>query len=383
MKQPTTYYQVKASHKRFVVNQGGSRSGKTYSILQLLIEWCYLNQKAGWVITICRKSFPALRGSVMRDFFEILENENYYDPERHNKTESTYNLFGNTVEFISLDQPQKVRGRKRQLLFINEANEISWEDFHQLNIRTEEKVILDFNPSEEFWVFDKLIPRDDCDYFKTNYKDNPHIPEAVRAEIERLKEVDDYYWQVYGLGELSVNKGAIFSNWKQCDKVPEAAKFLGNGLDFGFSNDPTAFIEMYRFDGALYVNELLYETGLTNTDINDRASALIDIRGLTIADSAEPKSIEELKRLGWNIKPVSKGPDSIRQGIDILKRQPVYFTLKSANIEKERRLYKWQEDKSGNFSNKPVDKFNHSIDAIRYIAMEVIGAPPKRIHGFV
>ena len=191
MKLPATYYHVRNSKKRIQVHQGGTRSGKTYSILTALVELCYKN--SGLVVTICRKTFPALRATAMRDFFEILENEDAYNVELHNKSEATYQLWGNLVEFISVDQPQKVRGRKRDVLFINEANEITLEDWRQLILRTTGRIIVDFNPSDEFhWLYE-LPERDDCDFFKTTYKDNPFLPQSVLLEIERFKEADENF----------------------------------------------------------------------------------------------------------------------------------------------------------------------------------------------
>ena len=206
MKQPATYYHVKNSRAKIQVHQGGTRSGKSYSILQAIVELCYHNENAGAVISIVRKTFPALRATIMRDFFEILENEGIYNPAFHNKSEATYLLFGNMVEFVSIDQPQKIRGRKRNLLFANEANELDLESWRQLIMRTTgmtggPSVIIDYNPSDEFhWIYDYVLTRDDHEFFQTKYKDNPFLPESTIAEIERLKEADPDYWKVYGLG---------------------------------------------------------------------------------------------------------------------------------------------------------------------------------------
>ena len=194
------------SDKKIVIEQGGTRSGKTYNILLYLIFY-YCSQNTKKTVTICRKTFPALRATVMRDFLEILRTHNLYNEALHNKSNSEYNLFGNLIEFISLDQPTKVRGRKRDLLFINEANELYWEDWQQLLFRTKEKIIIDYNPSDEYhWIYDKIIPRDDSAFYKTTYLDNPFLETSIRSEIERLKDTDELYWQVYGLGERGVSK---------------------------------------------------------------------------------------------------------------------------------------------------------------------------------
>jgi phage terminase large subunit len=359
------YGHLLRSDKRITVEQGGTRSGKTYNILLWLI-FHYSVKNKGKIITICRKSFPSLRASVMRDFFEILRNYGHYYEELHNKSSHEYKLNGNLVEFISLDQPQKIRGRKRNLLYVNEANELFFEDWQQLIFRTDGKVILDYNPSDTFhWIYDKVIPRDDCDFYQTTYKDNPFLDAAIVAEIERLKYTDEDYWRVYGLGERGQSRATIFQ-FGTLDR-PDKATLLAYGLDFGFSNDPTSLVGVYEYDGSLYLEELIYRTGMTNSDISNLFSSLgMDRRTEIYADSAEPKSIEELYRMGWNVKPTSKGADSVNAGIDIMKRYRLFATPKSTNLIKELQNYKWVEDKNGNLLNKPVDAFNHAIDAARY-----------------
>ena len=228
------------SDKKIIVEQGGTRSGKTYNIL-LWIIFTYCTNERNKIITICRKTFPSLRASVMRDFLTILRENKMYSEEVHNKSASEYVLYGNLIEFISLDQPQKVRGRKRDLLFINEANELFWEDWQQLLFRTNGRIILDYNPSDEYhWIYDKVIPRDDAAFFRTNYKNNPFLDKNIKQEIERLKETDEQYWQIYGLGIKGITKSTIF-RYVEVSKIPEQAKFLSYGMDFGYTNDPTAF----------------------------------------------------------------------------------------------------------------------------------------------
>lgn len=364
-KLPATYYHVRNSKKRIQVHQGGTRSGKTYSILTALVELCYKN--SGLVITICRKTFPALRATAMRDFFTILENEEAYNPELHNKSEATYQLWGNLVEFISVDQPQKVRGRKRDVLFINEANEITLEDWRQLILRTTERVIVDFNPSDEFhWLYD-LPERDDCDFFKTTYKDNPFLPESVLLEIERFKEADENFWRVYGLGERGTSRSTIFTHWKEIDQIPNEFKLLNIGLDFGYTNDPTAIVRVYTDGHSFAIDELCYATRLTNADI---AKSLrdngVNRSDVIVCDSAEPKSIDEIHGHGFNTHGARKGRDSVRSGIQFLHSRPLLITARSVNLIKELRNYKWKEDKNGKQLNEPVDQFNHAIDAMRY-----------------
>ena len=244
----------------------------------------------------------------MRDMIEILEKEGYYNVEDHNKSDQTYNLFGNTVEFISLDQPQKVRGRKRNILFINEANEIDFESWTQLSLRTTDKIIIDYNPSDEFhWIYEKVMTRDDAEFFRSTYMDNPFLPDSTIQEIERLKDADENYWRVYGLGERGKSRSLVFDNVGEVDRIPENSKEISFGLDFGYSNDPTTLIRIHQRDQELYFEELIYSTGLTNQDICEEFRSLEIRRTAEIfADSAEPKSIEEIYRQGYNIKPTKK-----------------------------------------------------------------------------
>ena len=376
MKQPSTYYHVKKSKAKIQIHQGGTRSGKTMSICQALIELCFKNKGAGIVITIVRKTFPALRSSVMRDFFQILTDGGNYYEENHNKSQATYTLFGNLVEFISADMPAKLRGRKRTLLYINEANELSLEDFRQLILRTTDKTILDYNPSDQYhWIYEHVLPREDVDFFQTTYLDNPFLEQSVIDEIERFKETDENYWRIYGLGERGVNTAAVFPQWQVADEIPERAKLVAFGCDWGFTNDPTAIVSVWREDYSLYIKEHLYSTGLTNRDISMELDKLELNRTPIICDSAEPKSIEELHRLGHNVKPSKKGPDSIRLGIDIMKRHKLYILKDSLNAQKEFRNYRWETDRNGVQLSKPIDNNNHIVDAVRYVCINRIGTP--------
>jgi phage terminase large subunit len=365
-KLPATYYHVKECKSKIQVHQGGTRSGKTYSILTALIELCHKN--SGLVITICRKTFPALRATAMRDFFEILNREDIYNPDLHNKSDATYQLRGNMVEFISIDQPQKVRGRKRDVLFINEANEINLEDWRQLLLRTTGRVLLDYNPSDEFhWIYDEVIPREDAAFFQTTYKDNPFLPESVVMEIERFKEADENFWRVYGLGERGASQATVFTHWKEIDQIPNEFKPLNYGLDFGYTNDPTAIVQTFTDGHGFAVDELCYATRLTNSDISKvLRDNQVNRSDVIICDSAEPKSIDEIHAHGFNTHGARKGKDSVKNGIQFLHSRPLLVTARSVNIIKELRNYKWKEDKNGKQLNEPVDSFNHAIDAMRY-----------------
>ena len=361
------------SKKKIIVNQGGTRSGKTFNIILYIIFYYCLNN-SGKTITICRKTYPALRATVLRDFINILREHNLYNEDNHNKSSSEYNLFGNLIEFISLDQPVKVRGRKRNLLFINEANELYWEDWQQLLFRTSEKIILDYNPSEEYhWIYDKIIPREDTDFLKTTYKDNPFLEEALIKEIERLQYTDEQYWQIYGLGEKGISKATIF-NYVECNQIPEDAEFVSMGMDFGFTNDPTALVSVWKKKSNLYIKELLYRTMMTTGDIHSYFKQTIT-NELIYADSSEPRIIEELRRMGWKIRASLKGRDSVNAGIDLLKRFKIHIHKDSANAIQEFRNYKWKEDKTGKLTNTPEDKNNHITDAVRYATYSILSKP--------
>ncbi len=355
---------------RIVVNQGGTRSSKTYSLAQLIILRAL--QEQGKVYTICRKTLPALKSSAYRDFFNILEHHNLYNPNKHNKSELTYKLNNNLIEFISVDMSDKVRGRQRQVLWMNEATEFTMDDFVQLSLRCTENIYLDFNPSDPYsWIYDKVMTRDDCTFIKSTYLDNPFLPEETIKEVERLKNLDSNYWQIYGLGDMAQPTETIFRQFEICNNVPNEAELTAIGLDWGYSNDPTAIVEVHRLNDDLYINELLYSKGLTNQDIAEKLRELnITRQTEIIADSAEPKSIEELYRQGFNIKGAKKGADSINMGIDVLRRFKLHITKNSTNALNEFKYYKWLTDKNGHIVNKPAtNQQDHILDAVRYVAL--------------
>jgi phage terminase large subunit len=355
---------------RIVVNQGGTRSSKTYSLAQLIILKAL--QERGKVYTICRKTLPALKGTAYRDVMSILEENNLYNPDNHNKSELTYKLNGNDIEFISVDMPQKIRGRKRHVLWLNEANEFSFEDWVQLSLRTTENIYLDFNPSDPYsWIYDKVMNREDCTFIKSTYLDNPFLPDETIKEIERLKELDSNYWKIYGLGDMAQPTETIFRQFEIANNIPLESNLIAIGMDFGYSNDPTAIAEVYKLNDNLYINELIYSKGLTNQDIAEKLRELnITRQTEIIADSAEPKSIEELHRLGYNIKGAKKGADSINMGIDVLRRFKINITKNSTNAINEFKHYKWLTDKNGHIVNKPAtNQKDHLLDAIRYVAL--------------
>ena len=376
MREVTTnkvFNHLSRSKKKIVVEQGGTRSGKTYNIL-LWIIFDYCNRETKKTITICRKTFPAVRGTVMRDFFDIIKGYGIYNEIYHSKSANEYYLNGNRIEFISLDEPQKIRGRKRDLLFINEANELNFEDWQQLIFRTTEKVIIDYNPSDEFhWIYDQVLTRPDVEFFQTTYKDNPFLSNVIKEEIERLKTIDENYWKIYGLGERGQSRSLIYS-FTTTKEIPQEAKRVSFGLDFRFTNDPTCLIETFTLGDDMFVKEWIYRTGMTNQDIANEFKRLgLDRRDEIFADSAEPKSIEEIHRMGWNIKPTFKG--SINIGIDMIRRYKLIVTEDSINTIKELRNYKFIEDKNGQLTNKPIDAYNHALDSLRYSIVNKLTKP--------
>ena len=360
------FHKAYRSSTRITCLQGGTRSSKTYSLCQLFIVKAL--RETGKVFTICRKTLPALKGTAYRDVLELLKELGLYLEEYHNKSELSYALNGNLIEFISIDQPQKIRGRKRDYLWLNEANEFNYEDYQQLILRTTGKVYLDYNPSDPYsWIYEKVITRDDCTFIKSTYKANPFLDKDTIAEIERLKDLDPDYWRVYGLGEIGSIQTMIFRQFELVDEVQ--GRLVGYGLDFGFTNSPTALVAVYKSDNNLYIKEMLYEKRLTNMDIANKLKEFrIDRQSEIVGDSAEPKTIEEIYRQGFNIKPAKKGA-GIHLGIDIMRRYKLHITKDSLNAIKEFRGYKWATDKNGDVLNTPVKVNDHLIDATRYLCL--------------
>jgi phage terminase large subunit len=364
------------SDKRIIALQGGTRSGKTYSAIQWIIRQA-MNYK-GLTISVVRSTLPALKASAMRDFVDILTTLNLYSEGNHNMSENTYTLNGNTIEFFSVDNEQKLRGRKRDLLFVNEANEITIEQWRQLLFRTTGRVIIDYNPSMfDSWIYSDVLTRPDCGLIITTYKDNPHLSESIIREIEALKNSDPEYWKVFGLGERGQLRDLVFDNWEQVNSIPEDATIISHGMDFGFTNDPTTLVAVYKQDGKIWIDEVLYRTNMTNNDIGNFLKSINFERKELVCDSAEPKSIEELRLQGFNVHPAIKGPDSIKIGIDILKRYKLMVTKRSTNLIKELRAYTWDKDNTGTYTGKPIDYMNHAIDSLRYVGLNKLNNRPS------
>ena len=376
----TATNKVLALKRRIKIIQGGTSASKTYSILAVLINKAI--QQPNLEISVVAESIPHLRRGAMRDFVKILKMTNRYFDEQFNKSYLTYKFRnGSSFEFFSADDSSKLRGARRDILYINECNNVTFESYNELAIRTKKEVFLDFNPANEFWVHTELKDEPDSDFLILTYKDNEALDNSIVQQIEknRLKaETSSYWanwWRVYGLGEIGMLEGVIFSNWKQIDKLPIEAKLIGIGLDFGYTNDPTAIIEVYNYNGTRILNELKYQTGMLNSDI----AKTLPKNVIVYADSSEPKSIDEIKRYGITIKGVTKGKDSINYGIDVIQQQEYLVTSNSVNLIKELRAYCWDVDKHGTRLNKPIDNNNHAIDAFRYHEMETLGL--KRNYG--
>jgi len=349
--------------KKLVCLQGGSRSGKT---MNTLIWWIQKLLREKKTLSIVRKTLPSLKNSILKDLITVLDMYEIYDPSKWHKQDGYYELpNGSIINWFSCDEPQKLRGSKRDYLYCNEANELDLEDWRQLIMRTEGMVTLDFNPSEiNSWVYD-LEQRDDCYYFKTTWRENPFLPQTLIDEIERLKDTDENYYRIYSLGEKGIPTTLVFNKWFTIDKVPSDAKLLGRGMDFGF-NDATTLVEVYQRGDELYLNELMYVKNLTMGDIIYKMGEFsIEKTDNIWCDSALPQNIEELRRQRWNAKPVSKA--SILSGIDKIKRHKVFITEKSVNILREFGSYKWKTDKDGKLLDVPHDADNHTIDSVRYV----------------
>jgi len=370
----TAIRKINSLKKRIKIIQGGTSAGKTYGILPILITKAATYPRTD--ISVVAESIPHLRRGALKDFLKIMKETGRYFDERFNKSLLRYEFAnGSVIEFFSADDSSKLRGARRDVLYINECNNVTFESYNELAIRTKKEVYLDFNPANEFWVHKELKDEPDSDFLILTYKDNEALDDSIVQQIEknRLKAETSAYWanwwRVYGLGEIGMLEGVIFSNWKQIDKLPIEAKLIGIGLDFGYTNDPTAIIEIYNYNGQRILNELKYQTGMLNSDIAKELPKHVPV----YADSSEPKSIDEIRRYGITIKGVTKGKDSINYGIDVMQRQEYLVTSNSVNLIKELRAYCWDTDKQGTRLNKPIDTNNHAIDALRYHEMETLG----------
>ena len=354
---------IMAMKKRTKIIQGGSSAGKTIAILLIFIDRA--QSTSGKLFSVVSETLPHLKKGAIRDFLNIMEGHGYYSDERWNRTDFIYTFeTGSKIEFFSADTPDKVRGPRRDVLFINEANNISYETYTQLAIRTNEDIYIDYNPVSEFWVHDDVIPNTEHDFIILTYKDNGALPATVVAELESRRNKPDW-WKVYGEGQIGGTEGMVYPRWPQLDSIPIGARLERYGLDFGYTNDPTALVAVYYYDGGYILDEILYTKGLSNKQIADTILNQ-DKQALVIADAAEPKSIDEIRGYGINIQPAVKGQGSISQGIAVVKDQQISLTKRSTNIAKENRNYLWEKDTNDKPTGSPIGIWNHAMDAVRY-----------------
>ena len=350
---------------RIKVIQGGTSASKTFSILAILIDKAI--KQPNLEISIVSESIPHLRRGANKDFLKIMKDTGRYIPSNYNKTLLRYEFTnGSYIEFFSVDDESRLRGARRNILYCNESNNISYDAFLQLQIRTDGEIYLDYNPTSKFWVHTEVIGQPDTDYIVLTYKDNQALSKDIINQLEanRSKALTNSYWEnwcrVYLDGEIG-------------DTIPEEARLLGYGMDFGFSQDPAAVIALYKYNDDIIVDEVIYQTGLLNSELSNLMNTY-GVSGEIYADSAEPKSIHELKRLGHQVKPVEKGRDSINYGIQILQQKHMLVTRRSKNLLDEFSKYMWKKLRDGGYDTTPIDAYNHACDALRYVAMMKLGA---------
>jgi len=382
-KQTTALKKIRSLKNRIKVIQGGSSAGKTISILILLIDKCI--KTPGLEVSVVSESIPHLRRGCVKDFLKIMKETGRFIPSNYNKTLLRYEFTnGSYIEFFPADSEEKLRGGRRQILYINECNSIHYESYLQLAIRTSGDIYLDYNPSSKFWAHTEVIGQPDTDFTILNYKDNEALPIEVVAMLEsnREKAKTSSYWEnwvrVYLDGEIGQIEGTIFTDFEIIDKIPEDARLLGHAIDFGFSQDPCAVIALYKWNEDIVVDEIVYQTGLLNSELSNLLKSN-NVEGEIFCDSAEPKSIQELKRMGHNARPVEKGKDSVNYGIQILQQKHMLVTRRSRNLLDEFSKYMWKKNRDGGYDTTPIDAHNHACDALRYVAMMKLGARKENI----
>lgn len=370
-----TFENCMNSTKRIQLHQGSARSGKSFAILQYLIVEALQNKL---LISIVRKTFPALRTSALRDFKDIMNGLGLWEDDRWMATEKVYTFDnGSQIEFFSTDSAEKLKGLRRDILWVDESNELSSEQFMQLAIRTTGKIILSYNPSfsQRHWILTELSLRDDVEKFITTYKDNPFLPTEQVRFIEKYRETNPRYWQTYGLGQFAINEKQIYDFEVVDDYDFDAAEFVCFSMDVGFVSDPTALVGIWRNGGDLIIREHIYKKGLITSEIIEMMRGNVSDRDVIVVDSAEPRLIEEIKRSGFPLaRGVKKGKDSIQWGIDLVKKYRIIVSKDNANLIEELYNYEWIDDGNGGVSNVPIDAYNHALDAVRYGVMEMLNA---------
>jgi phage terminase large subunit len=381
VKKTIAFHRLKELQSRIRIVKGGTSASKTVSILCLLINYAIRND--GKEISVVSESVPHLRRGALKDFLAILKGLNRYNDSQYNKSTLKYTFTnGSYIEFFSTDQPDKLRGARRTDLYINECNNVPFDAYTQLATRTSGTIWLDYNPSNLFWVDKELIGQPDTDYITLTYKDNDALPDSIVREIEKAKEkakTSTYWsnwWKVYGLGLQGSLEGVCIPDWKEIDRIPEDARLMAYGMDFGYSVDPTTLIALYKWNDAYIYDEVLYKKGMLNRDIS-RFISQQDIKENIVADSAEPKSIAELQGYGHSIYGVSKGRDSVVYGINLINQNEIYVTARSKNLKRELQGYVWAKDKEGNTLQKPTGEHPDCIDAARYVLTDQLENPNK------
>lgn len=363
--------------KRVRVVQGGTSASKTVSILIYLIVLAQ-NDESAKLTSIVSESFPHLRRGAMRDFINIMQAHGYFKDKEWDKTNSVYTFStGSQIEFFSSDNGDKLRGARRDRLFINEANNVSFDAFNELEVRTNDFVLIDYNPTNEFWAFTELTDRTDVEKIILTYKDNEVCPPNIVASIEQRRHRKGW-WKVYGEGQLGEVEGKIYRDWAIIDDIPHEARLERYGLDFGYTNDPSSIVAIYYYNGGYILDEILYAKGVSNKQIAETLALLP--KALVIADSAEPKSIDEIHTYQVNIIPTLKGKDSVRSGVQLVQEQKISMTKSSVNVIHEYRNYLWVTDKDGRVLNEPEHTFSHSMDAVRYGMTSIIPIIRQKEH---
>jgi len=367
-------------NKRIKVIRGGTSAGKTFGIIPILIDKAIKNPNLE--ISIVSESVPHLRRGALKDFLKIMMMLNRYRDIQFNKSTLKYNFTnGSYIEFFSTDMPDKLRGARRTDLYINECNNIPFDAYQQLMVRTSNHIWLDYNPTSSFWVDREVLNGEDVDFITLTYKDNEALPDTIVKEIESAKEKANKstywknWWKVYGLGQLGSLEGVCIPDWKEI-QLPTEARILCYGMDFGYSNDPTSLVAMYKYNDSYIFDEIIYKKGLLNRDISNLLKTY-SVDDIIYADSAEPKSIAELNHYGHIVYPVKKGRDSIKYGLNLINQNKIFITSRSKNLINELRNYVWMSDKQGNVLNKPIDAYNHAIDALRYAITSQLEDPNK------
>ena len=362
---------------RIKVIQGGTSASKTFSILAILIDKAIKTKNLE--ISVVSESIPHLRRGALKDFLKIMRETGRFIPTHYNKTLLRYEFSsGSYIEFFSADDESRLRGARRNVLYMNECNNINYDAYLQLSIRTDGDVYLDYNPTSKFWVHSEVINQPDTEFLILTYKDNEALSEEIVKQLEqnRDKAKTSSYWdnwcKVYLNGEIGSVEGTIFTDYEIIDKIPEEASLIGYGCDFGFAQDPAAVIAVYKYNEDIVIDEVIYQTGLLNSELSNLMKTY-GVKGEIFCDSAEPKSIAELKRFGHQVKPVEKGKDSVNYGIQILQQKHMLITKRSTNILNEFSKYLWKKNKDGGYEPTPIDAYNHACDALRYVAMMKLG----------